>query len=583
MFEFHEYVKYVLKSIKLSKISILRHCNETSMNSTKEQLFQNTSFKWITLTILWTGILLRAVHFLYNRSLWMDEIYLSSSFSHISYKGLATDFLDYGQKAPLGFLWLVKLSVVIFGYTEFALRLIPFISALGSLFLWQRLCKRYLKDAGQLVALSIFCFAPALIYHSVEIKQYSMELFITVIVLYLYSIYHKNHTWKGSLMWGFHGALCIWFSFPIIFILCGIMIYTCTSCFLKKDSKPFKFYFITFTIWTSSFLINYFLFTQRHNASSEWVVYFFKTYDNFLPLFPNSISELKWYIRNYFQFLDYPLGLVWDKREFHGVSPIIILQSIVPTVLLFTGIYALNKKKSELFYSCTIAILLTLIASGLYLYPLGERFWVFICPIFIIFIAKGHEFCVEKKSFLTKISTIIFIIIIPVSQSLCHVFQPNMFYKHKKSYLKEALLNIDRNFKNGDVVYNYWNNAPGYKVYKNILPLRYKAIQGQDFRKKSTGIFEYNRNLASDFSWFRAKKRIWLVYNTQFLTDIGDLIDEPSWYYKSSTNPESNLIKVFDIVGKPIRKFVYSDITIYLFEIDVSSTKKSSSARQGYK
>jgi hypothetical protein len=76
---------------------------------------KKTSINVVILLICVTGVLLRLFHYFYNRSLWMDEIYLSSSFLHFNYTELATTVLDHDQKAPLGFLWLVKLAVDLFG------------------------------------------------------------------------------------------------------------------------------------------------------------------------------------------------------------------------------------------------------------------------------------------------------------------------------------------------------------------------------------------------------------------------------------------------------------------------------------
>ncbi|MBB5436369.1 uncharacterized membrane protein (DUF485 family) [Pedobacter sp. AK017] len=519
--------------------------------------------------IVLAGISLRSFHFIYNRSLWMDEVYLCSTFIKTSYSHLATAALDYGQKAPIGFLWLVKLSVDLFGYTEMVLRSIPFIAGIVSILIFYQVCKYFLSKAGQIVALSIFCFAPALIYHSVEIKQYSMECLATVVALYLYVCYAHKITLKNNLCWGIFGALMIWFSFPIIFILAGIIGGISLNYLLKRDWKSLLPKLIPFSIWILSFAVNYFFFTKKHADPSNWVVYFFKTYDNFMPFPPHSAAELKWYPRNYLQMLDYPLGLIWNFKETSSNSLIVLLQCALPSIVLFSGIYSLYKKNIQFFYVLTFPIVLMFLASGLLLYPIIERFWVFISPIFILFIAYGFEFYRQKiKLTYGALILVVAIVASPVMQSIYYLAMPIKFYKHKKSFMKEALLNVNDHFKQGDVVYNYWNNAPGYKVYQHILNLKYTAIQGQDFRKTARDHTDYNQKLNKDFTKFKGKKRVWLIYNKQFLTDIGDKIDDPDWYYKTNVSPGKNLFNEFNKIGKPVWNFVYSDITIYLFEIE---------------
>jgi uncharacterized membrane protein len=519
--------------------------------------------------ILSLGTVLRLFHFFYNRSLWMDELYLCSSFSHLSYADLATTTLDYDQKAPIGFLWLVKLSVNLFGYHEMALRLVPLIAGIGSMILFTKVCKYYLQPWTQIMAISIFAFSPALIYHSVEIKQYSMECLATVIALCLLIRYKDSHSWKDKICWGLLGAVTLWFSFSVIFILAGIACGISLNYLIKRNWKLFFINALPFLIWLASFLLNFILFTHKH-AESGWVVYFFKVYDNFMPFPPRSFQELKWFSRNFYDLMDYPLGLVLNFKDFTDSKLVKILcVPLIPIIFLLSGIYAVYKKEKMDLYVLLFPILFMLIASGLYLYPLLERFWVFIAPVFILFTAAGFGYFQRKiKSDTLLWVLFISVIAVPIFQSAYFCVRPDKFYKHKKSFEKEALLAIDKNYREGDLVYNYWNNAPGYSVYKNIFDFKYNAIQGQDWRKKSLNLQDYNENLKRDLMGFRGKKRVWLIFNTQFLTDIGDLVDDPKWYYKSDISPVDNLVLQFEQLGKPIHKMIKEDVTVYLFELN---------------
>jgi len=523
----------------------------------------------IILTIIFLGAALRLFHYFYDRSLWMDETYLSASFSHLSYTDLATKVLDHQQKAPIGFLWLVKLSVNLFGNNEMALRAIPLLSGIISLFIFARINRYFLNSVAQIMALAIFSFAPAFIYHSVEIKQYSTECLATIIALYLFIRYKDSQSWKMKICWGIWGAVTLWFAYAVIFILAGIAAGMSLYDLLRKNWKQFWINIVPFSIWMISFGLNYIFFTHKH-AESEWIVYFFKTYDNFMPFPPHTLEQLKWFPRNFQAMMDYPLGLVWTNPDFNkGLIFKILNISIIPAILLFTGIFSISRNQKQLFYVLIFPAAFMLFASGIALYPLIERFWLFIAPIFILFIAFGFQFF-EQKIKNKWIIALIFILITfsSVAQATYYLFQPQKFYKHKKSYQRESLQYINNHFKEGDAVYNYWNNHPGFGVYKVILPLKFKAIEGRDYRKESKDLADYNHHLQSDLRKFTAKKRVWLIFNTQFLTDIGDLADDPKWYYKSKYSPTQNLVREFDKIGKPVDKQVYTDVTIYLFELD---------------
>jgi len=533
-------------------------------------------FKAILIIIFLTGSGIRLFHFINNRSLWMDEIYLCSSFVHMDYLELASNILDYQQKAPIGFLWMVKLCTDLFGYHEMSLRIIPLIAGIISLFLFADVCKYYLKPIPLLIAVAIFAFSPALAYHSVECKQYSTECLATVLALLLFLRYQSKTSINDKVYWGILGGLLLWFSFSVIFILAGIAFGLTLSDIIKKDWKSLFLNATAFCLWLISFSLNYMLFTHKH-ADSEWVVYFFKLYDNFMPFPPLTLQQLKWFPRNFYDLMDYPLGLVWNLKGFdpHFYIKLISIP-FLPILCFFTGIFFIFKNNRKSFYVFTFSIMFMLTASGLYLYPLLERFWVFISPVFIIFIAEGFQY-IQQKFRSSHISgfLIMLLLIGPFIQSIYYIYQPVFFYKHKKSFEKECLSYINDNFIAGDAVYNYWNNAPGYKVYKHILNLRYTAVEGKDYRKTSSNRSVYNNELQKEFTKFSGSKRVWIICNTMFLTDIGDKAEDPMWYYRSKLRPAGNLIQQLSKVGTPVLKKTTADVTVYLFELTTDKVTKN--------
>ncbi|WP_316810277.1 glycosyltransferase family 39 protein [Pedobacter heparinus] len=535
-------------------------------NLISKQLIKANKSVIIALILLF-GIGIRLFHYFYNRSLWLDELYLCSSFPQLSFTDIFTGTLEYGQKAPVGFLILVKSAVSLLGFNELALRLIPLLAGISALLLFAKLCKNLLNPTGQIIAIAICAFAPAIVYHSVEIKQYATEFLATIIALYLFTRYYDNLKWKYNILWGLSGALLIWFSFSVIFILLGIATGVGLYHMLKKNWKSLFFYAAPFMMWLGSFLLNYILFTRKQE--SDWVVYFFKVYGNFMPLPPHSFEDLKWFPRNFMGMMDYPLGLNWNFNHINTNTTAAVL-TIIPLVFLFAGIYAIYKNNKQGFYVLIFPVLLTLLASGLYLYPLIERFWLFLAPIFILLIATGFQYG-QLKIKRYQYMLMALIVFSPFCQALYFIVKPETFYKHKKSFQREALTYINNHFQNGDAVYNYWNNAPGYKVYRNNGHFKYKAITGRDFRKSSRNIEEYNQNLKLDFNRFSGKKRVWLIYNSQFLTDIGDLIDTPEWYYKTRISPTKNIYLQLSKIGVQVTSRRYKDVTVCLFELNTKN------------
>ncbi len=97
----------------------------------------------VSLAAVALGCLLRIVQYLLDRSLWMDEAYLSLNILHRSFAGLCRA-LDYHQGAPIGFLLLEKSAVRLWGGSEYVLRLIPLLAGIASVLLFYRLASKVL-------------------------------------------------------------------------------------------------------------------------------------------------------------------------------------------------------------------------------------------------------------------------------------------------------------------------------------------------------------------------------------------------------------------------------------------------------
>lgn len=516
------------------------------------------------------GVGIRLFHLIYNRSLWMDEVYLSTSLVKMSANELVSNSLYYQQKAPIGFLLATKLFVNVFGNKEIFLRIFPLISGLLSMLIFIPVSRFFLKNQAALLAFTIFCLSPALVYHSVEIKQYSTELLGTVLSLFLFIKFKEEKYINSLLFWGIAGGTILWFSYASIFVLGGIGIGSSVYNLSKKNWKVFFISLIPFSIWLISFVVNYLLFTHQH-AESQWIVYWFRAYDNFMPFPPKSIGDLKWFAMNFYRMLDYPLGLLWNfgaVTKYQGLN-MILKMPVLPILLLVIGFYAtIKKKNAETFLILLIPIALTFLASGLELYPLTERFWVFISPIFLIILGIGFEyFSFKLKSKL--LSNLIFSLLIigPVFGSIDSFTNTKNFYIHKKSFQREALSYLNKNYSKDDAVYIYWNNLPGFRLYNEMYKYNFKAIEGTDHRNNSKNYEEYYQNLRNDFNEIFKYKRVWVVYNTQFLTDIGDRIDTPEWYYTKDLSPSDHLLNELLKTYTPLKKYVTKDIAVYLLEL----------------
>lgn len=523
-------------------------------------------------TVLALGIFLRLYHYFDNRSLWIDEIYLSTSILKYNYIQLATESLDYQQKAPIGFLWLVKLCVLFFGDGEKALRLIPLLSGLASLVFFLPVARTFLKPLGAVLAMAILAFAPPIVYHTVEIKQYSFELFTTVLVLYLYTRYQGKWDMKSLISWGLWGAVIIWFSFTSIFILAGMAIGVGLYYLLKKDWPALFRSIIPFAIWLLSFATNYFLFTAKH-TEAEWLVSWFRTRGGFMPLDQSIAGAIKWVLQSVYRLFDYPLGVLWNA-EFLETLDSRVLQIVLKMplfIFLFAavGLYYFFRRDPRLFLVLLMPLLLTLVASLIEKYPFYERLLTFIAPLPILYLAHGCERLIHMLPRTPwRYALAVILVGWPLWSSARQAVNTELFWDYKYSLYREGLLHLNENYREGDVVYVYWNFKPAYRFYKQTYNLEPEGIELSDVRLISSSPEDYVRRLRPEFSDTTGVKRIWFVYERFLMLEIGDYDHEPEWYLKDGIEGGELLKREFSKMGTEVSNFIGPNVGVTLYELE---------------
>ncbi|MBF8254430.1 MAG: hypothetical protein HW373_1125 [Deltaproteobacteria bacterium] len=138
--------------------------------------------------ITWTAVLLalnlawRTVRYGLAFPIWGDEAFVAVNL----FKHNFLDFLqplDHAQIVPLLFIWLQWGIAKLLGYHELAIRLLPFLAGLGSLFLFSRLAFHILSGHRALASVAIFAASFYPVRHAAEIKPYSTDLFVALALL----------------------------------------------------------------------------------------------------------------------------------------------------------------------------------------------------------------------------------------------------------------------------------------------------------------------------------------------------------------------------------------------------------------
>ena len=554
--------------LRLKRLS--PHTQEALVTAPK--LSRTSQLNYVIWALIGLGIFFRLFHFFDNRSMFINGIYLSSSLVRMNFLELATLPLDYEQKAPIGYLWMVKLTVLLFGKSEMVLRIFPLLCGIAAVFVFLPVCRYFLKPVGVVIAMGIMTLAPPLIYHTVEEKQYITELLATILVLYLYIRYHKKSTISDLVMWGFWGAVIVWFSYSSIFILAGMAFAIGLSYIFNKNWPALFRSMIPFGMWLISFAVNFFFFTYKH-ADSEWLVTWFIMRGSFMPLPPASLSELKWFSKTIRELLGWPLGLL-IYYDLPGTPRLLSLtKQLLPLLCSALGLLMFFRQDKKVFMMLLFPILLTLLASGLKQYPFFERLIVFLVPLFILFIARGGDKIASILPAVGRVRYIVPLLLLawPLWSSAKEVFNPDLFGGRYKSYHREAFNYINDHFQKGDVVYVYWNTKPIYRFYKEIYGFKFDPIEGRDVRYASHNFDEYFQNLQPDLAALAGKKRVWFIYNKSYFHKIGEFDGQPAWYYAEQQRSGKLFHDKVASMGKVIQTYEKPHINFSL--LDLSNAK----------
>ncbi|MGM0442128.1 MAG: glycosyltransferase family 39 protein [Elusimicrobiota bacterium] len=394
------------------------------------------------------GLILRIRQYLVNRSLWVDEAMLAFN---ILDRGVF-DSLQYDQAAPPGFQALVKIPVEFLGSSEYILRLIPLLSGILSLILIFKITRRYVNKNAGLIALGLLAVSKKAIKFSAELKQYSTDILVALLIIYVLSRvdFEKPDFLKVVAVILF-GSVILWFSFPAVFILCSYALVKSYEILSGKEWQKLKSWGIVFLTWASSFIIFYFTFlknlTANENLQSFWK-------SSFWPFPPRSISDVTWL---------YTHGLK-EIQDMAGTNSTILI-----LVLLTAGSIVIYKKNKNLLFTLILPFILTLFASSLRKYPFEGRVILFLMPLVLIIAAAAAEYIIEKASgyhFAAGVLIAGTIFYTPVRKAGQQFINPR-----KVEEIRPVIKYIKDNRRENDKIYVYCGAAAAFKYYSKRFNL----------------------------------------------------------------------------------------------------------------
>lgn len=467
------------------------------------------------------GVLLRLKLYLCNRSLWLDEAFLALNIVNRSFLGLLQP-LDYNQVAPIGFLVVEKSLVHFFGNNEYMLRLFPFLCGVTSLFLFYKVAKYYIETKAVPIAIGLFALLPPLIYYSSEVKQYSSDAMLTLL-LFVTAIYiqpRKLNILRISLF-GFIGAAAIWFSHPSIFILAGIGMSSIILYLIHKEWSKLLRISVVCLIWIASFIILFYV-SLSASVHNETQLKDFAALNAFMP-FP---LKQQWLVNAFLSIFSETANL-----PLAGIAALLFLNGCVTAFL---------NKKLELFF-LILPMFFVLIASGFHKYPFTGRLLLFFVPIVVLFIAEGVE-QIRVKAPIAAAIIIGLLFFFPLDNAFKIV---TTFVGREE--IKPVMDYVKKHKSNGDVLYIYYSSYFAFQYYAEKCGLnKNDYVKGAYSRDKWV-------NYINDLDKLSGNKRVWILFSHV--------------YTGQGVNEEKFFLYYLDTIGKQLDFFKRQGTAVYLYDL----------------
>lgn len=323
--------------------------------------------RWAPLVFVALGALARMRQWVGGRSLWLDEVLIADNLVHRGFGRLLTEPLAHFQIAPLLWVQLEHAAVVLFGPGERSLRLVPLLAGLAALGLTWVLARRLLPEVLVPVAVLLVALHPALIYYSNEVKQYSCDVAVVLLlVLLAQNVARRSDDGPPLRRLVLAGIFAVWLSHVAVLALAGITVVLVLRPLLSRDLRRALRVALVLSPWLLSFVASYAVALHSVESSTELSNFWRYSY-------PSSLADLpRWFVNRWFDL---------------ARNPIRMTLRAVGLLLLLVGLVRLGWFGRRWTALAWAAVPLALLAAALHAYPFADRLALWIVPLVALALA----------------------------------------------------------------------------------------------------------------------------------------------------------------------------------------------------
>ena len=457
----------------------------TSTATARRRLAEVLLGTWIPIALVVVGAGLRIRQYAYRRSLWNDEAALALNIVHRSFGGLLRP-LGLQQGAPIGFLWIERACVDIFGNNEYALRLFPLLSGIAGVALVAVIARRVLSPWATPFAVLLFAVLQPLVYYSTEVKQYGVDVTAALLIVYMTLwLLDRPLTRRRALVWGVVGGATLFVSHPAALVLgaCGVAIALLLTRRHQREQLEQLAWGVG--VFAASFIVDYAVSLRNLSANQVLTAYW---QDGYPPRPFHLGTALDW-------IANLPARLVPD--------PLAVEHSLVLYVLAAVGLLALAWRRPPVALVLVGIVAAAVAAALVRAYPLQWRLALYLVPFIFLAAAASIDLVAAARVPVRLLAivpavAIAFVAAGPTSDALSAVGRP-----YTRTELRPVLERVASRQRPGDLVYVHWTAIPLFDYYAPLLHVR------------RTGVVEFaHMATCDDRAALRAlhNRRVWFVF-----------------------------------------------------------------------
>jgi uncharacterized membrane protein/uncharacterized protein (DUF2141 family) len=461
-------------------------------------------FLWIIMVVLTCLVYAAGIT---HESIWYDEAYSSAMASHPL--GEIITLTTYDNHPPLYYL-LLSLVRMVLGNSEWALRSLSVVGAVGLVSLGAGPVRRLFGDKNAFIYAAVVLFTPAILIYAHEARMYTLAIFaVTAGALfgYLAARYNRTSDWicfglatLAAAYLHYYGLIAAFFTHLLVF-----------TWLLARKREQIKAYLMTGVIVLAGYL--------------PWLIVFAK----------QALDVQKHFWLGPVSWLAILLAFLqpFAYKEFYpDILPTMYLALLVSLILVIYGVVIAKRKQAEKESSLSLFLLLvylgtliTTILVSLFLMPIFYSRYLLVCVgLFLLLTSLGISMLPGR--YLPVVAVGIFAIL--------NVFTIKDIYTQKFNYpMKDLAGKLNAAIQPDDLiitsdsysmgpatyyfpqaVHYYYNNSVeaqwGYVLKPMIPPLHYgEGLESLLSTRKSFWYFSCNTGLSKQVAEILQGEKGW--------------------------------------------------------------------------